>query len=77
MEKLESTACYIGKLEFPRTSIEELDDSEEAHLNVKGEQILLYVGASENHGFLLEKEVKLQFTSRLWNKTEGDEKPQE
>jgi hypothetical protein len=35
------------------------------------------VGASENHNFLLEKEVKLQFTNRLWNKVEGEEKPEE
>jgi hypothetical protein len=54
-----------------------LDDSEQAHLNLKGDQILLYVGASENHKFLLEKEVKLQFTNRLWNKVEGEEKPEE
>jgi len=35
--KLEITACYIGKLAFPSKKIDENDDSELAHLNTTAE----------------------------------------
>jgi len=72
-QRLDVPACYIGKNDFSSQDIAPEDDSENAHLRVSDPKVLVYIGASDNHEFLLKETLAANaYTYSIF--TESEEK---
>jgi hypothetical protein len=59
-KQLHVPGVYIGKLEHPIRAVRDDDEEELAHLEAEQQKTVLYVGASENHQFLIGKRLPLE-----------------
>ena len=70
-EKVGATGVYLSVLDFPTQPIDEDVDEEFAHLNTKVVKKLQYIGANDDHKFMLSEEIATSsLTYKLFEKAD-------